>query len=192
MRRGGGKAKGSKFERDSGKALSLWLTYDKHPDIFSRNVLSGGAFTRAETAKKVTARAPGDLMAAHPLAFKFLQKFSIECKHLKDIGLEAWLWDGQAKTSFGEIIDLARRQALSINLQYMVIAKQNNRDVLIFVDGHIGNVMLASYRRRTSRRVAIAPMYHYFHKQSVFVMRLDDLVRYVDPDTFLLTLTNGS
>lgn len=183
MRAGGGKEKGSEWERQVGKQLSLWLTAHERPDIFSRNVLSGGSFTRAERLGEISSRMPGDLMAAHPLAIEFLKQFSVECKHLKDIGLEALLWDASAGTMLGNIIHLARRQAASIKCEHMVIAKQDRREPLVFVSGEIGHRFLAA--KRPAKRVARLPMYHELHRQSIFVMQLRDMLVVVDPDILL-------
>ena len=187
MRVGGGKAKGSQWERDCGKAISLWLTHGERPDIMSRNVLSGGSFTNAENAGKVSSRMPGDMMAAHPLAFRFLSHFSIECKHLKSLNLDAYLFDPRMQTPFGHIITLARRQAQSINLQYMVIAKQNNREAVIFMEYSIGFHVLNNPKK--TARTRLQPMYHGLHKDTVFMMRFKDFLAWTDPDLFLEALS---
>lgn len=178
MKDGGGKNKGSEWERATGRALSLWLTNEERKDIFSRNVLSGGTFTLAESKGAKSSHMPGDLMAAHPLAFKFLERFSVECKHLASIGLEAYFWDTRGGKDLGEIIRLAKRQAASIGLEYMLIARQNRRDPLIFVNGDIGKQILGASR---GTRAAIFPMYHLLHRGSTFVMRFDDMIRFTDP-----------
>ena len=177
------KNKGSAFEREAGKQLSLWLTAGERPDTFSRNVLSGGSFTNAELRGEKSSRMPGDLMAAHPLAFAFLSQFSVECKHYEDIGLDAYLWDTRARTMLGEFIYHTKRQALPVNLDYMLVAKQDYRDALVFVSSANGKRFLAA--KRESKRTGIIPMYHLLHKESVFVMRLEDMISYVDPDKLL-------
>lgn len=185
MRKGkGSKEKGSAWERETGRLLSLWLTNGARPDIMSRNVLSGGSFTRAEGKGEISSRAPGDLMAAHPLAFQFLARYSIECKHLRDIGLMRYLLDPRAMSELGQIIALARRQAKHIKLNYMVIAKQNQYEPLIFVDGIIGDKMLTCLKRR-GNRITLPPMHHRVHGGSVFIMRFRDMLSYVDPDKLL-------
>ncbi len=179
------KAKGSQWERDVGKMLSLWLTKSERGDIFSRNVLSGGSFTLAEGAGKLSSRAPGDLMAAHPLAFAFLSRFSVECKHLANIGLEAYLLDPKAQTSLGQIISLASRQAKHISLEYMIVAKQNNREAIVLIDGDVGEDMLARCLRRGGARASLAPMHHYLHRGSICMLRFRDMLAFIDPDKFL-------
>ena len=47
MRKGGGKAKGSSFERLICKELSLWITGGEHQDVFWRSAMSGGRSTVA-------------------------------------------------------------------------------------------------------------------------------------------------
>lgn len=177
-------AKGAAWEREVGRLLSLWLTRGEQPDIFARNVLSGGAFTLATERGKRSARMPGDLMASHPSAFRFLEQFSIECKHLKDIGLIQYLLDPRGMTPLGKIIALAKRQARHINVEYMVIAKQNRMAALVFVSGAIGERMLNSLVQYKGR-VALMPMHHKFHGGSVVAFRLKDLVLTIDPDLLL-------
>ena len=182
MKNGGGKAKGSEWERHTGRSLSLWLTNNERKDIFSRNVLSGGTFTLAESKGARSSHMPGDLMAAHPLAFRFLERFSVECKHLASIGLEAHFWDPKGGKDLGEIIQLAKRQAASIGLEYMLVARQNHRDPLVFVNGDIGKQILASSR---GVRAAIYPMFHVLHRGATFVIRFDDMIRFTDPARLL-------
>ena len=183
MRKGGGHAKGAEWERQVGKALSLWLTNNQRPDIFTRNVLSGGSFTILERKGERSSRMPGDIMAAHPLAFKFLENFSVECKHLADLGVEAHFWDPKGGKALGEIIRLANRQARSIGLEYMLIARQNHREPFVFVNGRIGHRFLAA--RKPSKRASILPMYHILHRGSTFAMLLSDMLITVDPTILL-------
>lgn len=184
MRAGGGHAKGSAWERECGKQLSLWLTHGERPDIMSRNVLSGGSFTNAEKAGKTSSRMPGDVMAAHPLAFRFLSRFSIECKFLKDIGLMQYMLDPRQQNPLAIIIALARRQAKSINCEFMVIAKQNQHDALAFVDGTVGELMMQCMKQRGTRTM-LYPMHHYLHKGDICALRFIDMLSRIDPDLLL-------
>lgn len=183
MRPGGGKDKGSAWERECGKALSLWLTAGARPDIFSRNVLSGGAFTAAASRGNQSSRMPGDLMAAHPLAFKFLQRFSVECKHLASLGLENFLFDYKSSSMLSQIIMYADGQAQQIGLDYMIIAKQNRRDPFVIVSGDSGAGILSA--ARASGRLRIPPPYHRLHRGRIFIMTLAHLVGQIDPDRLL-------
>jgi len=184
VRPGGGKDKGSSWERESGRILSLWLTAGARGDIFSRNVLSGGAFTVAQSLGKQTSRMPGDLMAAHPLAFTFLSQFMIECKHLQSLEIEQYFFDQAGKSFLNQIIVYAEQQAAQGGLEYMVVAKQDRKPPLVFVAGHIGARMLEA-SRGTGSRTYIYPPYHFMHKKRTMVLRLSDMVERVNPSSLL-------
>jgi len=184
MRKGGGKEKGSAWERECGKLISLWLTHGERGDIMSRNVLSGGSFTSAENAGKLSSRMPGDIMAANPLAFRFLSRFSVECKHLKDIGLLQYMLDPRQQNPLAIIIALARRQAKAIECEFMVIAKQNRHDAIVIIDGTVGEHMMLCMQKRGAR-TALHPMHHYLHKGNVCVLRFVDMLKLIDPDLLL-------
>jgi hypothetical protein len=79
-----GKAKGSSFERDICKRLSLWLTDGKNEDVFWRSSMSGGRATVA----KGKVRQAGDITAVSPEGHILTDRLYLECKHLKDISLD--------------------------------------------------------------------------------------------------------
>lgn len=184
MRAGGGHAKGAAWEREVGVILSLWITRGEHRDIFSRNVLSGGAFTVAQKAGKSTSRSAGDLMAASPLAFRFLERFMVECKHLNHIGLENYLWNSAATSPLGLIISYAHGQAEQAGGHYMLIAKQNRKPPLVFLRADVGQAALESPKAGGARK-RVAPNFHLLHRRRVYLSALDAFCDYVDPERFL-------
>ena len=84
MKPGKGKAKGSSFERDICKRLSLWLTAGKSEDVFWRSAMSGGRATVA----KGKVRQAGDITSVSPEGHILTDRLYLECKHLKDISLD--------------------------------------------------------------------------------------------------------
>lgn len=102
MRKGGGKQKGSQFERDICKQLSLWISSDQREDIFWRSAMSGGRATISSSKGKSLIAQVGDISCIDPIGSKFAESFYCECKFyanldylglLKDTGklLEFWL-----------------------------------------------------------------------------------------------------
>jgi hypothetical protein len=89
MRSGGGKSKGSAFERQIAKALSLWITGGKDSTQLIRSVLSGG-WTRGQKSEGGF-RHVGDLAPNGPAGEIFRRMFAVECKHNKKIDLYG-LW----------------------------------------------------------------------------------------------------
>jgi len=128
---GKSKAKGSAFERKICKDLSLWITDDERDDLFWRSSNSGGRATivNKEGGKHTQS---GDISAIHPLGHQFIETFVIECKHYKNIQLEAFIFNGTGV--FKEFWKQVRRDARKSKKHPLLIAKQNNRPILLGLD----------------------------------------------------------
>lgn len=87
MRPGGGKAKGSDFERSVCKDLSLWVSDGKHVDLFWRSAMSGG---RA-TVSRGLVRQAGDICAVAEEGHWLTNLFYIECKAYSDLTITSFL-----------------------------------------------------------------------------------------------------
>jgi len=135
-----GPRKGSAFERTICRQFSLWISNGARDDLFWRNVISGGQFTFAARQGRKTG-VPGDLRATDPLGFAFLSLFLVECKHHKSIHLEQYLFDRVGSSPLAKIIDRARQDAANSSLNYIVIAKQNQREAMAFVSSEVGEVV---------------------------------------------------
>jgi hypothetical protein len=79
-----GKQKGSSFEREICKKLSLWTTNQKSVDVYWRSAMSGGRATVA----KGKVRQAGDITAVAPEGHVLTDQFYLELKHLKSINLD--------------------------------------------------------------------------------------------------------
>jgi hypothetical protein len=79
MKKGGGKQKGSQWERDFCKSLSLWYTFDKDKDVFWRTHSSGARHGISEES--------GDVMTVKPIGDPLMSKLIIELKCVNDTDL---------------------------------------------------------------------------------------------------------
>ncbi len=128
MRSGGGKAKGSSFERYVCNGLSLWITYGKQKDIFWRSALSGGRSTVAmKTGNKLAAQA-GDISSVHRLGHVFVERFVIECKAYRTLNFEGFI---KGKGHLIEFWKIVGREAKTYGKQPMLVGKQNNHPVIV-------------------------------------------------------------
>jgi hypothetical protein len=128
-RRGGGKAKGSAFEREICKALSLYVTQGEMDDVFWRSAMSGGRATVSAAKSKLLSHVSGDLCATHPRGYGFIEKYYVECKYYKDlqyktlvtsnVGLIAHFWE------------VAQMEAIANNKEPVLILKQNQMPTLV-------------------------------------------------------------
>lgn len=125
MKTGGSKNKGSEFERLVGKKISLWLSQGQRKDLICRTVLSGGQFTVSGLGN------PGDLMAQHPLAFKFFEKFVLECKHWKNVEMIRFL--AADDCGLYKALKKVQREADKHQKFYMLIVRQNHQKIMLFM-----------------------------------------------------------
>lgn len=126
MRKGGGKGKGSSFEREICTALSKWVTKGEKIDVFWRSAMSGG---RATVAKGLVRQA-GDITAVAPEGHIITDALYIECKHLKDIS-----FDGLIKGN-GPLLAIWHKTIVEAD-------KYSRAPVLIFRQNHWPTVMCA-------------------------------------------------
>jgi hypothetical protein len=87
MRAGGSKAKGSSFERDVCKKLSLWASSGLREDLYWRSSMSGGRSTIQAKKGKQNLTQAGDISSIDRTGSEFIEKFCVECKHYKTLDL---------------------------------------------------------------------------------------------------------
>lgn len=133
MKQGGGKAKGSQFERDVCKALSLWVTGGLKKDCFWRSAMSGGRATVAR-AKGDLVRQAGDITAVGVEGHVLTDYWYIECKHYRDLNLTSFFLEARGAL-YGFWVHAAN-EALKYNRRPMLIAKENGRPTLLIVTRH--------------------------------------------------------
>jgi hypothetical protein len=72
--------KGSQYERDISRQLSIWWSEGKEDDWFWRTDTSGGRATTRAKSGKATANAVGDLSSRTPEGDIFLREYIVEIK----------------------------------------------------------------------------------------------------------------
>ena len=128
MRKGGGKAKGSAFEREICGKLSLWVSNGKQEDVFWRSAMSGGRSTVAHRKGKNLASHAGDISCTHSIGEPLTNRFFIECKAYADLNFAGLL---TGKGHLVEFWKIATREATNYNKLPFLIAKQNRMPTVI-------------------------------------------------------------
>lgn len=128
MRKGGGKSKGSSFERKICTRLSLWVTHGKRKDVFWRSSMSGGRATviRARGGEN---RQGGDICAVAPEGHVLTDRFFFECKHVRNVNLEAFILAN--KGPIARWWKQACKQAAEHRREPVLIAKGNHMPILV-------------------------------------------------------------
>lgn len=131
MRKGGGKAKGSQFERDVCKKLSLWITHGKKEDCFWRSAMSGGRATVGRKQGKDHARHAGDISATSPEGHVLTDNWYVECKSYGDLAITACLLTGRG--TLASFWREAVEQATHFKRMPMLIAKQDRQPTFVLL-----------------------------------------------------------
>lgn len=129
MRAGGGKQKGSAFEREVCTALSLWVSYGKHKDCFWRSAISGGRATMAFKRGEKLRRVAGDICATGPEGHALTDHYYIECKHYKALGIDRFIVCGTGK--IGAFWRRTCKEASKYGRKPILIARQNGMPTLM-------------------------------------------------------------
>jgi hypothetical protein len=139
-------AKGGAFERETAKALSLWLTAGKDDTQLIRALSSGGWATKRTVRGSAAPgdwRQLGDLAPNGVVGDQFRKRYAVECKHRKeiDIGYD-WLRhtaDRKADTFMTWWTKLVRESA-ACDLRPLLIFRQNHQETLVALT--LGDVRL--------------------------------------------------
>lgn len=165
MKVGGGKQKGSAFERECCKALSLWISDGARADVFWRSAMSGGRATIALAAGAKHQSQAGDISPIAALGERLLNLVVAECKHCRELGF----FSGVTKrtgTLYGFWVELMK-QARRFERQPFLIARQNNMPTICL----ISDVMLPVFGLTADNSIAYLPQW------SCYVVLFDCFLR---------------
>ena len=124
MRAGGGKSKGSSYEREICTKLSLWTTDGKSVDVYWRSAMSGGRATVAKGA----VRQAGDITAVAPEGHVLVDTFYIECKSYKNLSLDCLI---RGKGTLIDFWQIAIKESAKYNRIPLLIFKQNRWPTIV-------------------------------------------------------------
>ena len=136
MRKGGGHAKGSDYERDVCRRLSRWVTNGEKDDVYWRSAMSGGMATRRKDTDSFIS---GDICAVREEGFALLRIFVIECKRVNDLHLHTLPYDRQSNIFlfWRQACTQARRE----RRQPLLIARQDRFPELVGLHPRAFSVM---------------------------------------------------
>lgn len=136
-----GRGKGSQFERDLCRQLSLWWTNGSRDDVFWRSAQSGGRATFRAKKGKQTFGSYGDIAATDPIGRPLLDLMTIEAK--KGYGKKGTAFDaldnlprfGKVKPcQWEEFVIQASTDSLKAGTPYwMLVHRRPQRATMCFV-----------------------------------------------------------
>lgn len=134
-------SKGSDFERQLCKQLSLWWTQDldqPRDDIYWRSSQSGGRATERAKKGKATYGSHGDIAFVDPLGSPLLKLFTIELKRGSSHGIPGDLLDFKADNDKHQWVKCLKQTIRSAeaagSLGWMMICRRDHRKAVCFID----------------------------------------------------------
>ena len=127
MKPGGGKVKGSAFERWVAKELSLWCSGGKSSGLFWRTHSSGMLGTRNKMKQEY-----GDIMAVGEEGAPFVRKYNIECRHSKSIRISDLIYKDNSGVHM--FIQEGLQNARLSGRIFIGFVKESNKEVLVIID----------------------------------------------------------
>lgn len=182
---GGGKRKGTQFERKIAKELSLWWSDDKRDDIFWLTSGSGARATKRAKKGVKTKYQYGDLSVSDPLGKSFIDYFLIELK------------SGYPKLGVLSLIDGKQKNPLFIrwwmkaeeeckfgkrNAAILIIKRNHKQPIIVFdsvvfskVELYVGTWkknLLVVYLTAIEKELVIVPLFSFLEYCSSESMQL--------------------
>ena len=179
-------AKGSSFEREICKELSLWYTGGERDDIFWRTSISGGRATQRAKSGKKTAGSCGDVAAIDPIGEPFVGSFSIELKrgYTSSVDILDLLDSKKKLPTMAAFFLQAEEDRIKADKKYtMVIFKRDmKRKCIMFCLNSWWDIFSDQIDSDNDAHVI------YFGEPPFVVMRLEDFFRSVKPKDVLEAL----
>lgn len=160
------KEKGSSFERETCKKLSLWITNGEKDSCFWRTQNSGGRFSSRRKKGVETINQDGDITATEKEGEILTDHLSVECKHYKDINLWSLITftKGQSIYSFWK---QAEQQALDADKIPTLICRQNCKPILFATDNRLFLLMKNYFNLNPIMVVRPLNMYIYLFEKDI-------------------------
>jgi len=134
-------SKGSAFEREICKKLSLWWSSGKDDDIFWRSSQSGGRATQRAKKGQTTYGSYGDIAAVNPIGEPLIKMFTIELKRGSSHGCPGDLLDFKEDNSKHPWMKCLK-QAIKAHKAagskaWMLICRRDRRQAMVFIESRI-------------------------------------------------------
>ena len=176
-------AKGSTFERDICKRLSLWWTDNDRDDVFWRTSGSGARATTRAKQNKTTYGQCGDIQATDPIGDPLMKVFAIEIKRGYPNATLSNAFDAAPKSK-PQIIDFIKQAMKSQNdsdaISWMLIHKRNRRQTTVLVP----RTILEYIHPQFFDDMSVIQIELLLKEQSINVVQccLDDFLEWLEPD----------
>ena len=180
--------KGSNFEREICKLLSLWWTNDKRDDIFWRTSGSGARATTRSKTKQKTFGQYGDVQATDPIGQPLIDLCTIEIKRGYSKSTFADLIEesqtANAKPcAYAKFIEQARQDCNRAgSFSWLLIIKRDRRKPIIIIPSILHTkIKIIDYsidiKLPTQARIKVKNL----RRTGIYIYPLEDFLSYMKP-----------
>jgi hypothetical protein len=163
---GFGKQKGSAFEREICKKLSLWVSSNERDDLYWRSAMSGGRASVQFKKGKTNKTQVGDITAIDSEGEILTNNWIIECKTYQNLHIDSLFFGTPKSNSLLEYWDVLCKQCDIYKKAPILIAKQNGKPIIILLDFeivlHLHNFPTIQFKNMINN-----PIYIYFFDEIV-------------------------
>ena len=170
---GYGKSKGSGFEREICKKLSLWISDGERDDCFWRSAMSGGRASVQFKKGKDNKSQVGDISPITALGEKLLDKFVVECKAYRNIRIDSLIYGTPKHDSLLEFWLQLVKVCDEANKHPMLIFKENGKNTILGVDSY--------FRENISGSNYQLDELAFFEQHDLSLYYLDIALGFIDP-----------
>lgn len=177
------KGKGSSFERQTAKKLSLWWSKGERDDIFWRSQSSGARATQRKKQGKETANQDGDLTATDVDGFPLIDLLSIELKRgYPDFTIEGLINKPNMKKSvFEKFVHQCQQEIANSDRMWWLVVKQDRREEILIFPRSFYEFLRS--KREMSWKVSDFLELNYKNEKYV-VIRFNEFLSNIEPDIF--------
>jgi hypothetical protein len=135
-------SKGSQFERDFAKDLSLWWTNGANDAVFWRTSQSGGRSTSRAKQGKKTFGQYGDIAATDPIGRPLLELVTIELKRGYNKETPINVLDQESQSAWwGFVEQVTQDSNLAGTLYWLLIHKRDRRHPMVYLPASFKNIL---------------------------------------------------
>ncbi len=177
-------SKGSAFEREISKELSLWWSEGKNDNIFYRSQSSGARATQRNKKGKETVNQHADITCSDPEGELLIKNWNIECKtgYSSKTKSGATRWDvldfidsKQKEPILEKMWTQCLRDAELTNRQPVLIFRRNNRTPCIMLHLSYMNRLFDFFNNNYSNHIEL----HCLDDINCMIMNLSDFFKWI-------------
>lgn len=178
-----GHSKGSSYEREICKLLSMWWSNNERDDIFWRTSISGGRAKTRQKAGKKTFGQYGDIQATDPIGQPLIDLCLIEIK--RGYGLASCMDEmdrkGKKESIWGEWFSKMEKDIGTAKIPFWIlIVKRNRKKALIFLPRSLRQILV---RVSPGLSTCLPSVLLNLKGKHIYGTTLENFLKYVSPET---------